>query len=145
MQSAKIVVDRLVERQKVDNGVKYLETIALVLWGTDNIKTYGESLAQVSWMIGVRPVADTFGRVNRVETVSLEELGRPRIDVDVNCSGVFRDLFINQMDLLDRAVKMVAELDEPVEQNYVWKHALEQAKALGIEVREAATRAFFNA
>ncbi|XVE75610.1 hypothetical protein DITRI_Ditri12bG0106900 [Diplodiscus trichospermus] len=145
MQSAKIVVDRLIERQKIDNGGKYPETIALVLWGTDNIKTYGESLAQVLWMIGVRPVADTFGRVNRVEPVSLEELGRPRIDVVVNCSGVFRDLFINQMNLLDRAVKMVAELDEPVEQNYVRKHALEQAKALGIEVREAATRVFSNA
>ncbi|TKY53357.1 Magnesium-chelatase subunit ChlH [Spatholobus suberectus] len=118
MQSAKIVVDRLIERQKADNGGKYPETVALVLWGTDNIKTYGESLAQVLWMIGVTPVADTFGRVNRVEPVSLEELGRPRIDVVVNCSGVFRDLFINQMNLLDRAVKMVAELDEPAEQNY---------------------------
>ena len=49
------------------------------------------------------------------------------------------------MNLLDRAVKMVAELDEPVEQNYVRKHALEQAKALGVEVREAATRVFSNA
>ncbi|CBI29840.3 unnamed protein product, partial [Vitis vinifera] len=145
LQSAMVVVDRLLERQKADNGGKYPETVALVLWGTDNIKTYGESLAQVLWMIGVRPVADTFGRVNRVEPVSLEELGRPRIDVVVNCSGVFRDLFINQMNLLDRAVKMVAELDEPADQNYVRKHALEQAQALGIEVRDAATRVFSNA
>ncbi|OMO71341.1 CobN/magnesium chelatase [Corchorus capsularis] len=145
MQSAKVVVDRLIERQKIDNGGKYPETVALVLWGTDNIKTYGESLAQVLWMIGVNPVADTLGRVNRVEPVSLEELGRPRIDVVVNCSGVFRDLFINQMNLLDRAIKMVAELDEPLEQNYVRKHALEQAKELGIDVREAATRVFSNA
>ncbi|NBI05174.1 magnesium chelatase subunit H, partial [Lachnospiraceae bacterium] len=145
MQSAKVVVDRLLERQKIDNGGKYPETVALVLWGTDNIKTYGESLAQVMWMIGVTPVADSLGRVNRVEVVSLEELGRPRVDVVVNCSGVFRDLFINQMNLLDRAVKMVAELDEPVEQNYVRKHALEQAKELGVEVREAASRIFSNA
>ncbi|PQP92028.1 magnesium-chelatase subunit ChlH chloroplastic [Prunus yedoensis var. nudiflora] len=145
MQSAKIVVERLIERQKIDNGGKYPETIALVLWGTDNIKTYGESLAQVLWMVGVMPVADAFGRVNRVEIVSLEELGRPRIDVVVNCSGVFRDLFINQMNLLDRAVKMVAELDEPVEQNFIRKHALEQAETLGIGVREAATRIFSNA
>ncbi|KAG2683502.1 hypothetical protein I3843_10G032400 [Carya illinoinensis] len=92
-----------------------------------------------------RPIADTFGRVNRVEPVSLEELGRPRIDVVVNCSGVFRDLFINQMNLLDRAVKMVAELEEPEDQNYVRKHALEQAKNLEIGVREAATRVFSNA
>nr|CAB3486400.1 unnamed protein product [Digitaria exilis] len=145
LKSAKIVVDRLLERQKADNGGKYPETVALVLWGTDNIKTYGESLAQVLWMIGVRPVADTFGRVNRVEPVSLEELGRPRIDVVVNCSGVFRDLFINQMNLLDRAVKMVAELDEPVEMNYVRKHAQEQAEQLGVSLREAATRVFSNA
>ncbi|CAD6261781.1 unnamed protein product [Miscanthus lutarioriparius] len=145
MKSAKIVVDRLLERQKADNGGKYPETVALVLWGTDNIKTYGESLAQVLWMIGVRPVADTFGRVNRVEPVSLEELGRPRIDVVVNCSGVFRDLFINQMNLLDRAVKMVAELDEPAEMNYVRKHAQEQAEELGVSLREAATRVFSNA
>lgn len=97
MQSAMVVVDRLLERQKADNGGKYPETVALVLWGTDNIKTYGESLGQVLWMIGCRPVADSLGRVNRVEPVSLEELGRPRIDVVVNCSGVFRDLFINQV------------------------------------------------
>ncbi|PIA48460.1 hypothetical protein AQUCO_01400802v1 [Aquilegia coerulea] len=97
LQSAKVVVDRLLERQKADNGGKYPETVALVLWGTDNIKTYGESLAQVLWMIGVRPIADSVGRVNKVEPVSIEELGRPRIDVVVNCSGVFRDLFINQV------------------------------------------------
>ncbi|KAF8396160.1 hypothetical protein HHK36_017773 [Tetracentron sinense] len=145
MQSAKVVVERLLERQKIDNGGQYPETVALVLWGTDNIKTYGESLGQVLWMIGVRPIADTFGRVNRVEPVSLEELGRPRIDVVVNCSGVFRDLFINQMNLLDRAVKMVAELDEPEDQNYVKKHAMQQAQDLGIGVREAATRVFSNA
>lgn len=56
-----------------------------------------------------------------------------------------RLFFCSQMNLLDRAVKMVAELDEPAEQNYVRKHALEQAEALGIEVREAATRVFSNA
>ncbi|MCL7043489.1 hypothetical protein MKW94_020862 [Papaver nudicaule] len=145
MQSAKVVVERLLERQKLENGGKYPETVALVLWGTDNIKTYGESLGQVLCMIGVRPVADSVGRVNKVEIISLEELGRPRVDVVVNCSGVFRDLFINQMNLLDRAVKMVAELDEPEDQNFIKKHAAEQAAALGIDVREAATRIFSNA
>eukprot|EP00252_Welwitschia_mirabilis_P014376 TRINITY_DN315_c0_g1_i2.p1 TRINITY_DN315_c0_g1~~TRINITY_DN315_c0_g1_i2.p1 ORF type:complete len:810 (-),score=126.48 TRINITY_DN315_c0_g1_i2:289-2718(-) len=145
MQSAKVVVDRLLQRQVADNSGKYPETIALVLWGTDNIKTYGESLAQVLWMIGAKPVADALGRVNKVEPIPLDELGRPRIDVVVNCSGVFRDLFINQMNLLDRAVKMVAELDEPVEMNYVRKHVMEQAQALGVDVREAATRVFSNA
>jgi magnesium chelatase subunit H len=145
VKSAKIVVDRLLERQKLDNGGNYPETIACVLWGTDNIKTYGESLAQIMWMVGVRPVADALGRVNKLELIPLEELGRPRIDVVVNCSGVFRDLFINQMNLLDQAVKMAAETDEPIEMNYVRKHALEQAEELGINLRQAATRVFSNA
>ena len=145
VQSAKVVVDRLLERQKQENGGNYPETIASVLWGTDNIKTYGESLAQILWMVGVRPVPDALGRVNKVELVSLEELGRPRIDVVVNCSGVFRDLFINQMALLDRAVKMAAEADEPLEMNFIRKHALSQAEEMGLTLRQAATRVFSNA
>merc|ERR1719194_305983 len=141
---AKVVVDRLIARQKEETGA-YPESIAVVLWGTDNIKTYGESLAQVLWFLGVRPLPDSMGRVNQIEPVPLEELGRPRIDVVVTCSGVFRDLFINQMNLLDRAVKMVAELDEPLEQNFVRKHALEQAEEMQVTLREAATRVFSNA
>jgi magnesium chelatase subunit H len=96
-------------------------------------------------MVGVRPLPDALGRVNKIEPVPLEELGRPRVDVVVNCSGVFRDLFINQMNLLDRAVKTVAELDEPLEMNFVRKHALEQSASLGVSVREAATRIYSNA
>jgi magnesium chelatase subunit H len=145
VQSAKIVVDRLLERQRQENGGAYPETIATVLWGTDNIKTYGESLAQMLWFVGVKPLPDSLGRVNKLELVPLEELGRPRIDIVVNCSGVFRDLFINQMALLDRAVKMAAEADEPLEQNFVRKHALAQAAEMGIDLRQAATRIFSNA
>ncbi|MBH8572943.1 magnesium chelatase subunit H [Nostocaceae cyanobacterium CENA369] len=145
VQSAKIVVDRLLARNKAENGGKWPETIACVLWGTDNIKTYGESLAQIMWMVGVRPVPDTLGRVNKLELIPLEELGRPRIDVVINCSGVFRDLFINQMNLLDQAVKMAAEADEPLEMNFVRKHALQQAEELGVNLRQAATRVFSNA
>jgi magnesium chelatase subunit H len=145
VQSAQIVVDRLLARQRVENGGTYPETIAFVLWGTDNIKTYGESLAQVMLLVGVRPVPDSLGRVNKLELIPLAELGRPRIDVVVNCSGVFRDLFINQMNLLDRAIKMAAEADEPVEMNFVRKHALQQAQELGIQLRQAATRVFSNA
>jgi len=58
---------------------------------------------------------------------------------------VFRDLFISQMNLLDRAVKMAAEADEPAEMNFVRKHSLEQAEELGIPLRDAATRIFSNA
>ncbi|MCC5639930.1 magnesium chelatase subunit H [Nostoc sp. CHAB 5844] len=145
VQSAKIVVDRLLARNKTENNGNWPETIACVLWGTDNIKTYGESLAQIMWMVGVRPVPDALGRVNKLELIPLEELGRPRIDVVINCSGVFRDLFINQMNLLDQAVKMAAEADEPTEVNFVRKHAMQQAEELGINLRQAATRVFSNA
>ncbi|MEH1838908.1 MAG: magnesium chelatase subunit H [Nostoc sp.] len=145
VQSAKIVVDRLLARNKAENEGKWPETIACVLWGTDNIKTYGESLAQIMWMVGVRPVPDALGRVNKLELISLEELGRPRIDVVINCSGVFRDLFINQMNLLDQGVKMAAEADEPLEMNFVRKHALQQAEEMGVNLRQAATRVFSNA
>jgi len=143
---AKVVVDRLLERLKMDSedGNTYPESIAFTLWGTDNIKTYGESLAQVLMLLGVQPVADALGRVNKLVLIPMEELNRPRIDVVVSCSGVFRDLFINQMALLDRAVKLAAEADEPPEQNFVRKHALEQAESMGVTLREAATRVFSN-
>ena len=142
--SAKGVVDKLIERQKEEQGT-WPETIACVLWGTDNIKTYGESLAQILWFVGVKPKPDSVGRVNKLELLSLEELGRPRIDVVVNCSGVFRDLFINQMALIDQAVKMAAEADEPLDQNFVRKHVLEQAEKEGKSIRESASRVFSNA
>ncbi len=142
--AAKVVVDKLIERQRAEQG-DWPETIACVLWGTDNIKTYGESLAQILWFIGVRPVPDSLGRVNKLELIPLEELGRPRIDVVVNCSGVFRDLFINQMALIDQGVKMAAESDEAFEQNFVRKHALEQAEKEGTSLRDASCRVFSNA
>lgn len=144
VEVARVVADRLLERMKQDTGA-YPETIAFTLWGTDNIKTYGESLAQVLMLVGVKPVPDSLGRVNKLELIPLEELGRPRVDVVVTCSGVFRDLFINQMNLLDRAVKMAAEADEPLNMNYVRAHAIAQAKEFGVSLRDAATRVFSNA
>lgn len=141
---ALVVVERLLESLKQQQG-EMPESIAFTLWGTDNIKTYGESLAQVLALVGARPVPDSLGRVNKVELIPLEELGRPRVDVVCNCSGVFRDLFINQMNLLDRAIKAAAEAEEPVEMNFVRKHAMEQAQELNISLRQAATRVFSNA
>jgi len=142
--AAKSVVDKLIEKQKEEQGT-WPETIACVLWGTDNIKTYGESLAQILWFVGVKPKPDSVGRINKLELIPLEELGRPRIDVVVNCSGVFRDLFINQMALIDQAVKLAAEADEPLESNFVRKHSLEQAEKEGTSIREASARVFSNA
>ena len=142
--AAKAVVDKLIERQKEEQG-SWPETIACVLWGTDNIKTYGESLAQILWFVGVKPKPDSVGRINKLELIPLKELGRPRIDVVVNCSGVFRDLFINQMALIDQAVKLAAEAEEPLDMNFVRKHSLEQAEKEGTSLRDASARVFSNA
>ncbi len=145
LQNAQIIVDRMLERYREDNQNQWPETIACVLWGTDNIKTYGEALAQILILLGVNPMPDALGRINRLEIVPLEKLGRPRIDAVVSASGIFRDLFPNQMNLLDRAVKMVAELDEPADSNFIRKHALAQAAELNIPLAQAATRIFSNA
>jgi len=144
VEVAEDVVRKLLEKLSDENDGAYPESIAFTLWGTDNIKTYGESLAQVLALVGVRPVSDSLGRVNKVELIPLEKLGRPRVDVVVSCSGVFRDLFINQMNLMDRGIKMAAEADEPLDQNFVRKHAMEQAEEMQISVREAACRVFSN-
>ena len=122
------VVRIFLERLKDDNDVEFPESIAFTLWGTDNIKTYGKTLAQVLGLVGVRPVADSLKKFNKVELIPLEKLSRPRIDIVVSCSGVFRDLFINQINLMDRVVKMATEADEPSDMNFVRKYALAQAE-----------------
>ena len=85
-------------------------------------------MAQILGLVGVRPVADSLKKFNKVELIPLEKLSRPRIDIVVSCSGVFRDLFINQINLMDRVVKMATEADEPSDMNFVRKYALAQAE-----------------
>jgi magnesium chelatase subunit H len=141
---ARRVVDLLLERHVSEQG-RYPAAMALVLWGLDNIKTNGEGVAQALWLLGVRPLRDSLNRVADVEPIPLEQLGRPRIDVVMTVSGIFRDLFSPTVGLLDRAVRRVAALDEPAEMNYVRRNALAQAQADSCAFEEAATRVFSNA
>ena len=138
------VANSLLDRYKKENG-RYPEAMALVLWGLDNIKTQGEGVAQALWLLGTRPVRDALNRATSVEIIPLEELGRPRIDVVMTVSGIFRDLFSPTVQLLDKAVRLVAHLDEPLEMNYVRKHVLEQAAHDACELDDAAVRVFSNA
>ncbi|HKR23045.1 MAG TPA: cobaltochelatase subunit CobN [Pyrinomonadaceae bacterium] len=140
----KIVAKSLLDRYREENG-RFPEAMGLVLWGLDNIKTQGEGVAQALWLLGVRPVRDGLNRATNVEAVSLTELGRPRIDVVMTVSGIFRDLFSPTVHLLDKAVRLVAGLDEPLDQNYVRKHVVEQIGADNCDADEAATRVFSNA
>lgn len=141
---ARPVVEQLLARLREQEG-RWPETIACVLWGTDNIKTQGEGVAQVLELIGVRAVPDSLGRMTRLQLVPLAELGRPRIDVVLSVSGIFRDIFPNVMELLDRAVRLAAAADEDPAHNYIRRHALAIAAELGTSLDEAARRVFSNA
>jgi magnesium chelatase subunit H len=141
---ARRVVDLLLERHVREQG-RHPAAMAFVLWGLDNIKTQGEGVAQALWLLGVRPLRDSLNRVADVEAIPLAELGRPRIDVVMTVSGIFRDLFSPTTALLDRAVKCVAALDEPAELNYVRRNALAQVEAEGCTFAEASLRVFSNA
>src|SRR5436305_15065371 len=89
---AERTVNRLLERHLREQG-RLPRTMALVLWGLDNIKTQGEGVAQALWLLGVRPVRDGMNRVTNVEPLPLERLGRPRVDVVITESGNFSDMF----------------------------------------------------
>jgi magnesium chelatase subunit H len=141
---SEVVATSLLERYRSEHG-RFPEAMALVLWGLDNIKTQGEGVAQALWLLGVRPVRDALNRTTDVEPLALPELGRPRIDVVMTVSGIFRDLFSPTVQLLDKAVRVVAQLDEPLELNYVRKHVLEQIQHEVCSPDEAAVRVFSNA
>jgi magnesium chelatase subunit H len=141
---AEQVVNSLLERHHAEHA-SYPRAMALVLWGLDNIKTQGEGVAQALWLLGVRPVRDAMNRATGVEVIPLEKLGRPRIDVVMTVSGIFRDLFGATILLLDKAVRAVAVLDEPAEMNFVRRNIDEQMKQDDCLFDEAALRVFSNA
>jgi magnesium chelatase subunit H len=141
---AKHTADALLRRYRDEHG-RYPRAMALVLWGLDNIKTQGEGVAQALWLLGVRPVRDALNRATEVEVIPLEELKRPRIDVVMTVSGIFRDLFAPTMALLDKAVRRVATLDEPMDMNYVRRNVSEKVEGDGSDFDDAVTRVFSNA
>lgn len=144
MKAAARSIDLLLERHLRDHG-RIPGHVGLVLWGLDNIKTHGEGIAQALVLLGVRPKRNSIGRVTKVEAVPLAELGRPRIDVTITASGIFRDIFGLQIELLDRAVRLVAGLDEPPDLNPVRSRTLALARDRGLGFETAATRIFSNA
>ncbi len=136
--------DRLLAKHKLETGA-LPESMAIVLWGTDNLKSEGGPIAQAMALMGARPRFDGYGRLCGAELVSLEELGRPRVDVIATVSGIFRDLLPLQMKMLADAAWLAATADEPVEQNFVRKRALEHQAKLGCDFETASLRVFSNA
>jgi magnesium chelatase subunit H len=135
---------RVLERHLAD-GHALPETVAIVLWGTDNLKNEGGPIAQALALLGARPRFDGYGRLAGAVLVPLEELGRPRIDVMVSLSGIFRDLLPLQVKLLAEACYAAAAAEEPEEQNFVRKHVLARMKETGCDLETAALRVFGNA
>lgn len=121
------------------------ESIALVLWGTDNLKSEGAPVAQALALLGARARFDAYGRLAGTTLIPLEELGRPRIDIVVTLSGIFRDLLPLQTRVLAEAAYLAASADEPLELNFVRKHALAYQRAHGCDLETAALRIFGNA
>ena len=120
-------------------------TVALVLWGSDNIKSDGGPIAQALALMGCLPRFDSFGRISGADLIPLTELGRPRIDVIMTLSGIFRDLLPLQTRMLAEAALKCAMADEAPQQNFIRAHALAYMEKTGCEIAEAALRVFSNA
>ncbi|MEM6415073.1 MAG: magnesium chelatase subunit H [Pseudomonadota bacterium] len=136
--------DRLLNRCS-DDATAMPETVAIVLWGTDNLKSEGAQIAQALALMGAKPRYDHFGRLAGAELISLKELARPRVDVIVTLSGIFRDLLPMQTRMLAEAAYAAASANEPLEKNFVRKHALAYQHAHNCDLKTAALRVFSNA
>jgi magnesium chelatase subunit H len=136
--------DRLLARYAEDKCA-LPRSVAMVLWGSDNLKTDGGPIAQALALLGARPRFDSYGRLCGALLTPLSELGRPRIDVLMTLSGIFRDLLPLQTRMLAEAAYHAATADEPLEQNYVRANALDYAERSGSDLETAALRVFSNA
>ena len=144
MQDGAAQAQRLIDRAIADAG-EVPETIAMVLWGTDNLKSEGAQIAQALALMGARPRFDSYNRLAGAELVPLSELGRPRIDVIATLSGVFRDLLPLQTRMLAEAALLASQADEPVAMNFIRKHSLAHQAQHGCDLDTAALRVFSNA
>jgi magnesium chelatase subunit H len=119
--------------------------VAIVLWGSDNIKSDGGPIAQAMALMGAAPRFDGYGRLCGADLIPLAELGRPRIDVVMTLSGIFRDLLPLQTRMLAEAAYKAATADEPCAENFIRAHALDYAQKMGCDIEDAALRVFSNA
>ena len=120
-------------------------SVALVLWGSDNIKSDGVPVAQAMALIGARPRFDHYGRLSGADLIPLADLGRPRVDVVMTLSGIFRDLLPLQTRMLAEAAYLAASADEPAASNPIRAHSLAHMAETGCDLETAALRVFSNA
>jgi len=132
MARGRTIARLILERHRAEHDGAWPETVAVMLWGLDAIKTRGESLAILLELVGARPVQEGTGRIVRYELIPLAELDHPRVDVLANLSGIFRDSFGNILELLDDLFRRAAEADEPEERNAIRRHC-SALRAEGVE------------
>jgi magnesium chelatase subunit H len=144
VRDGKVQAQLLIERHCAD-GNPLPESIAMVLWGSDNLKNEGAPIAQALALMGAMPRFDSYGRIAGASLIPLEELGRPRIDVIMTLSGIFRDLMPLQIKLLAEAAFLAASADEPLEMNWIRKHALAYQQEHGCNLETASLRVYGNA
>jgi len=144
VRDGKVQAQLLIDRHCAD-GNPLPESIAMVLWGSDNLKNEGAPIAQALALMGAMPRFDTYGRIAGASLIPLEELGRPRIDVIMTLSGIFRDLMPLQIKLLAEAAFLAASADEPPEMNWIRKHALSYQQEHGCTLETASLRVYGNA
>ena len=120
-------------------------TVAMVLWGSDNIKSDGVPIGQALALMGATPRFDNFGRLAGADLIPLAKLGRPRVDVVMTLSGIFRDLLPLQTRMLAEAALACAKAVEPPEMNPIRAHSLDYMDETGCALEEAALRVFSNA
>ena len=132
-----------VERFRAEEG-EYPEMMGLSVWGTSQMRTQGDDIAEAFALLGVQPVWNPQSRrLENVVAIPLEQLGRPRVDVTLRISGFFRDAFPNLIELFDQAISLIVELDEPLDRNFPRKHylaELEKNKDLPEHEAEAQAR-----
>src|SRR5205823_8448270 len=117
-ETGKRLGDALIQKYLTEEGA-HPETIGLVIWGTSAMRTHGDDIAEVLYLMGVRPTWQQENRrVTGLEIIPLAELGRPRLDVVVRISGFFRDAFPNLVQLMDEAVHLVALANEADADNF---------------------------
>jgi magnesium chelatase subunit H len=117
------IARKIIEKHVEEQG-NYPETVAVMLWGLDAIKTRGESIGILLELVGAEPLKEGTGRIVRYELKPLADVGHPRIDVLGNLSGIFRDSFVNIIELLDDLFGRAADADELESENFIRKHAL---------------------
>jgi cobaltochelatase CobN len=136
---AREAIERFVQEED-----SYPEMMGLSVWGTSQMRTHGDDIAEAFALLGVEPVWNAQSRrVDGISLIPLERLGRPRIDVTLRISGFFRDAFPHLIELFDQAVSLVIDRDEPLNQNFPRKHYLadlEKKKDLPTEEAEAQAR-----